>query len=32
LLADLVERGEIKVATAKQIRNVHRMALDRSAE
>jgi hypothetical protein len=32
LLADLVERGEIKVATAKQIRNVHRMALDKSAE
>jgi hypothetical protein len=28
LLAGLVERGEIKVATAKQIRNVYRTALD----
>jgi hypothetical protein len=32
LLADLVERGEIKVSTAKQIRTVYRTALDRSAE
>ena len=32
LLADLVERGEIKVATAKQIRNVHRAALEARAE
>jgi hypothetical protein len=32
LLADLVERGEIKVATAKQIRNVYRTALDARAE
>jgi hypothetical protein len=32
LLADLVERGEIKVATAKQIRNVYRTALEGRAE
>jgi hypothetical protein len=32
LLADLVERGEIKVAAAKQIRAVYRMALDRNAD
>lgn len=32
LLADLVERGEIKVGTAKQIRTVYRAALERSAE
>jgi hypothetical protein len=32
LLADLVERGEIKVAAAKQIRAVHRAALERSTE
>jgi hypothetical protein len=31
LLADLVERGEIKVAAAKQIRNLYRSALDGSA-
>ncbi len=29
LLADLVERGEIKVAVAKNIRAVHRSAIDR---
>ena len=32
LLADLVERGEIKVGTAKNIRAVHRAALERSME
>jgi hypothetical protein len=32
LLADLVERGEIKVAAAKQIRAVYRNALDRTPE
>ena len=32
LLADLVERGEIKVATAKQIRNVYRAVLKRNTE
>ena len=32
LLADLVERGEIKVATAKQIRNVYRTVLKGNAE
>ena len=32
LLADLVERGEMKVATAKSIRAVYRAALRRSAE
>ena len=32
MLADLVERGEIKVGIAKQIRNVHRAALERNAE
>jgi hypothetical protein len=32
LLADLVERGEIKVSVAKQIRAVYRTALERSAE
>jgi hypothetical protein len=32
LLADLVERGEIKVTVAKQIRSVHRTALERGAE
>ena len=32
LLADLVERGEINVATAKQIRNVYRTVLKRNAE
>ena len=31
LLADLVERGEIKVGTAKNIRAVYRAALERSA-
>jgi hypothetical protein len=30
LLADLVERGEIKVGTAKQIRTVYRTALERA--
>jgi hypothetical protein len=30
LLADLVERGEIKVATAKAIRALHREALERA--
>ncbi len=29
LLADLVERGEIKVATAKAVRATHRKTLDR---
>jgi hypothetical protein len=32
LLADLVERGEIKVATAKQIRSVYRAVLEQKAE
>jgi len=32
LLADLVERGEMKVATAKQIRSVYRDALEKSAQ
>jgi hypothetical protein len=32
LLADLVERGEIKVATAKSIRAVHRAALDKEKD
>jgi len=32
LLADLVERGEIKVSTAKNIRAAHRKALERFAE
>ena len=32
LLAELVERGEIKVATAKQIRNVYRAVLKRNKE
>jgi len=32
LLADLVERGEIKVAAAKQIRTIHRQALERTSE
>jgi len=32
LLADLVERGEIKVGTAKSIRAVHRAALERRME
>jgi hypothetical protein len=32
LLADLVERGEIKVGTAKQIRTLYRAALDGSAQ
>jgi hypothetical protein len=32
LLADLVERGEIKVAVAKSIRAVHRSAIDRIKE
>jgi hypothetical protein len=32
LLADLVERGEIKVSTAKSIRAAHRKALQRLAE
>ena len=32
LLADLVERGEIKVAAAKRIRNVYRTALEVSGE
>jgi len=32
LLAELVERGEIKVGTAKAIRAVHRAALDRNGE
>ncbi len=30
LLADLVERGEIKVSTAKNIRAVHRKALEQN--
>ena len=30
LLADLVERGEIKVSTAKNIRAVHRAALEKN--
>jgi hypothetical protein len=32
LLADLVERGEIKVGVAKQIRAVYRTALESGAE
>lgn len=32
LLADLVERGEIKVATASNIRAVHRAALENARE
>ena len=32
LLADLVERGELKVSAAKQIRAIHRQALERAAE
>jgi hypothetical protein len=32
LLADLVERGEIKVSTAKSIRAVHRKALELNQE
>jgi hypothetical protein len=32
LLAELVERGEIKVATAKQIRSVYRAMLEEKAE
>jgi hypothetical protein len=32
LLADFVERGEIKVAVAKSIRAVHRSAIDRIKE
>jgi hypothetical protein len=32
LLADLVERGEIKVGTAKSIRAVYRAALERNME
>jgi hypothetical protein len=32
LLADLVERGEMKVATAKAIRAVYRAALERNGE
>ncbi len=32
LLADLVERGEIKVATAKNIRAVYRAALEKQIE
>jgi hypothetical protein len=32
LLADLVERGDIKVSTAKNIRAAHRKALERFAE
>jgi hypothetical protein len=32
LLADLVERGEIKVATAKSIRAVYRKALETRIE
>jgi hypothetical protein len=32
LLADLVERGEIKVGTAKNIRAVYRSALERAME
>jgi hypothetical protein len=31
VLADLVERGEIKVGVAKQIRSIYRMALERRA-
>jgi len=32
LLADLVERGEIKVSTAKNIRAAHRSAMERNKE
>jgi hypothetical protein len=32
LLADLVERGEIKVSTAKAIRAVHRAAIEQKKE
>jgi len=32
LLADMVERGEIKVAVAKSIRTVHKNAIDRMKE
>jgi len=32
LLAELVERGEIKVGVAKQIRGIHRTALERAGE
>ena len=32
LLANLVERGEIKVSTAKSIRNLHREALQEATE
>jgi hypothetical protein len=32
LLADLVERGEIKVSTAKNIRALHRKALEQNTE